>query len=151
MEWLRLELSILGSNDKENEEFNGLSLGLDVTAEKMHDVFLKNTPHFDGVKVAHNEMISAASRTIEIEKESSREMRNLSIFTNNLNVNNPNYLIPLETMNPENIIVEINQEKDMLRIIMNDLFGGNIETFLLDKDKKIKNGKWTNGFLELFY
>ena len=80
MDWERLEISILESEKDRygtdsNEEF-----GLDINAEKMHDSFLNRLTHLNDVKSSHNNMISKLAGSMEDEKVSLKEIRNLSFF-----------------------------------------------------------------------
>ena len=151
MDWERLEISILESEQDRygtdsNEEF-----GLDINAEKMHDSFLNRLTHLNDVKSSHNNMISKLAGSMEDEKVSLKEIRNLSFFKN---ISKPieiksNFLIPLESNSPKDIIVEINKKRTHLRIIVPNTFGGNVEEFLINDGIEISKGIWSKGTLEL--
>ncbi len=151
MDWERLEISILESEQDRygtdsNEEF-----GLDINAEKMHDAFLNRLTHLNDVKSSHNNMISKLAGSMEDEKVSLKEIRNLSFFKD---ISKPieiksNFLIPLESNSPKDIIVEINKKRTHLRIIVPNTFGGNVEEFLINDGIEISKGIWSKGTLEL--
>ncbi|MDC1419364.1 hypothetical protein N8653_01415 [Euryarchaeota archaeon] len=151
MDWERLEISILESEQDRygtdsNEEF-----GLDINAEKMHDSFLNRLTHLNDVKSSHNNMISKLAGSMEDEKVSLKEIRNLSFFKD---ISKPieiksNFLIPLESNSPKDIIVEINKKRTHLRIIVPNTFGGNVEEFLINDGIEISKGIWSKGTLEL--
>ncbi len=151
MDWERLEISILESEQDRygtdsNEEF-----GLDINAEKMHDSFLNRLTHLNDVKSSHNNMISKLAGSVEDEKVSLKEIRNLSFFkdiSKSIEIKS-NFLIPLESNSPKDIIVEINKKRTHLRIIVPNTFGGNVEEFLINDDIKISKGIWSQGTLEL--
>ncbi|MBT3641610.1 MAG: hypothetical protein HOD35_06170 [Euryarchaeota archaeon] len=151
MDWERLEISILESEKDRygtdsNEEF-----GLDINAEKMHDSFLNRLTHLNDVKSSHNNMISKLAGSMEDEKVSLKEIRNLSFFkdiSKSIEIKS-NFLIPLESNSPKDIIVEINKKRTHLRIIVPNTFGGNVEEFLINDDIKISKGIWSQGTLEL--
>ena len=151
MDWERLEISILESEKDRygtdsNEEF-----GLDINAEKMHDSFLNRLTHLSDVKSSHNNMISKLAGSMEDEKVSLKEIRNLSFFkdiSKSIEIKS-NFLIPLESNSPKDIIVEINKKRTHLRIIVPNTFGGNVEEFLINDDIKISKGIWSQGTLEL--
>jgi hypothetical protein len=151
MDWERLEISILESEQDRygtdiNEEF-----GLDINAEKMHDSFLNRLTHLSDVKSSHNNMISKLASSMEDEKISLKEIRNLSFFkdiSKSIEIKS-NFVIPLESNSPKDIIVEINKKHTHLRIIVPNTFGGNVEEFLINDGIKISKGIWSQGTLEL--
>jgi hypothetical protein len=96
-------------------------------------------------------MISKLAGSMEDEKVSLKEIRNLSFFKD---ISKPieiksNFLIPLESNSPKDIIVEINKKRTHLRIIVPNTFGGNVEEFLINDGIEISKGIWSKGTLEL--
>ncbi len=151
MEWERLEISILESEQDEYGSINNEDFGLDINAEKMHDSFLNGLAHLNDAKSSHNKMISKLSDSMEYDKVSSKEIRNLSYFkdiSKSIEFES-NFLIPLESNSPKDIIVEINKKNTHLRIIVPNIFGGNVEEFLINDSIKISKGVWSQGTLEL--
>lgn len=151
MDWERLEISILESEQDRYGPGSNEDFGLDNNAEKMHDSFLNGLTHLNEVKSSHNKMISKLSDSMEDKKESLKQIRNLSIFediSKSIEFKS-NFLIPLESNSPKDIIVEINEKRTHLRIIVPNTFGGNVEEFLINDSIKISKGVWSQGTLEL--
>tara|TARA_B110000967_G_scaffold209682_1_gene267038 strand:- start:1658 stop:2167 length:510 start_codon:yes stop_codon:yes gene_type:complete len=151
MDWERLEISILESEQDGYGTVSNEDFGLDINAEKMHDSFLNGLTHLNDVRSSHNEMILKLSDSIEEEKVSLKGLRNLSIFkdfSKSIEFRS-NFLIPLESNSPKDIIVEINKNRTHLRIIVPNTFGGNVEEFLINDSIKISKGVWSQGTLKL--
>jgi|TARA_B110000495_G_C22856572_1_gene499475 hypothetical protein len=153
MEWNRLELSVKDAKRSQSKMLEVSDTGLDITAEIMHDRFLNNLPHLEGVKISHMNMMSEISNMIESEKDISRENRSIELFLSDVGgtISDHNIKIPLETEFPREIIIETakGDNSNLVRIITPEIFGGIMSTFEISEDKKIIKGEWSNGFLEL--
>lgn len=151
MEWERIELSIFKNNFEEIGE-NPDIMGLEINAEKMHDIFLKTSGHLDLVKEQHSKVTMGVSNLIKNDNL-SKKATNLNFFSNGKidNISKLMHKIPIETNFPEGIIIEINNEHNLLRVLFPNMSGGEIKTFSLDDSEKIKDAKWENNLLELTY
>ncbi len=154
MEWMRLELSIEDDLNKQKSIPDISKVGLDVTAEIMHNTFLNNIPHLDEIKISHMTMMSEISDAIEGDKILSRENRSLDLFLSDVGgiLDGSKIKVPLATDFPTEIIVETcrNENTNLVRILSPEIFGGMIETFEIDKNQRISSGKWVNNLLELY-
>ena len=154
MEWMRLELSIEDDLNKQKSIPDISNVGLDVTAEIMHNSFLTSIPHLDEIKISHMSMMSEISDAIEKDKVSSRENRSLDLFLKDIGgiLDDSKIKVPLATEFPTEIIVETckNENENLVRILSPEIFGGMIETFEIGKNKKISSGRWVNNYLELY-
>lgn len=154
MEWMRLELSIEDDLNKQKSIPDISKVGLDVTAEIMHNTFLNNIPHLDEIKISHTTMMSEISDAIEGDKILSRENRSLDLFLSDVGgiLDGSKIKVPLATDFPTEIIVETcrNENTNLVRILSPEIFGGMIETFEIDKNQRISSGKWVNNLLELY-
>ena len=154
MEWMRLELSIEGDLNKHKSLPDISNVGLDVTAEIMHNSFLSGIPHLDEVKISHMSMMSEISDAIESDKISSRENRSLDLFLSDIGgiLDGSKIKVPLATEFPTEIIVEtcMNENANLVRILSPEIFGGIIETFEIGENQKISGGKWVNNILQLY-
>jgi len=154
MEWMRLELSIEDDLNKQKSIPNVSNIGLDVTAEIMHNNFLTSIPHLDEIKISHMSMMSEISDAIEKDKISSRENRSLDLFLSDIGgiLDDSNIKVPLVTEFPKEIIVETckNGNRNLVRILSPEIFGGMVETFEIGKNQKVSGGKWANNLLELY-
>ncbi|MBK63979.1 MAG: hypothetical protein CMB47_00445 [Euryarchaeota archaeon] len=154
MEWMRLELSIEDDLNTQKSIPDISNVGLDVTAEIMHNSFLNSIPHLDEVKISHMTMMSEISDAIEGDKIASRENRSLDLFLTDIGgiLEDSNIKLPLATEFPTEIIVETcrSESGNLVRILSPEIFGGMIETFEIGKNQKISGGKWANNLLELY-
>jgi len=154
MEWMRLELSIEDNLNKQKSIPDISNVGLDVTAEIMHNNFLTSIPHLDEIKISHMSMMSEISDAIEADKISSRENRSLDLFLSDIGgiLDGSKIKLPMATEFPTEIIVETcrNENTNLVRILSPEIFGGMIETFEIGENQKISGGKWANNLLELY-
>jgi hypothetical protein len=154
MEWMRLELSIEDDLNKQKSIPDISNVGLDVTAEIMHNSFLNSIPHLDEVKISHMTMMSEISDAIEGNKISSRENRSLDLFLSDVGgiLDGSKIKVPLATDFPTEIIVETcrNENTNLVRVLSPEIFGGMIETFEIGENQRISSGKWVNNLLELY-
>ena len=154
MEWSRIDIEYLDGNRSFTDELETFPLGLDGNAETSHREFLASTEIFSELRNEHSQFLNSNVNNPEKSRGKSRQLHSLSDVVDFFDGewNQSEILLPIETTEPEKIILEraesVNNE--YIRLIIPQIFGGVVNTFVLPDGINIHSVKWEQGKLKLF-
>ena len=153
MEWSKIDIEFLDINRSFTDELEEYPSGLDGNAETSHKEFIANTETFSELRREHLEFLNSNLNDTEDQKERLRNVHSISSLVDIFGGKwNPSEIsLPIETMSPENIILErrISENTEYIRLIIPEKFGGVVNTFELPNGTNISSVKWERGTLKL--
>ena len=153
MQWTRIEVDLSGLSAETDARLGVGELGLDATAENMHDEFVSSLPHLEEVQQRHESVISDLSNMIETSKSMSRNPQPVAEMLSEMggSMVSREVTIPLPTAIPEELIIEtmVDDSRNLVRLIAPERFGGVIRHFSLSDGDSIVGARWSDGKLVL--
>lgn len=138
---------IIGGDDSEAE------IGLDLTAERMHERFLAETEHLDAVRLSHERVVAEASGGINASVASVRGFDSPSLAFDQLDGSavETGFDLPLNINSLTDLSVStiLSDENRTVRIIAPERFGGLIHTLTLPPSLDVESATLNEGTLSL--
>ena len=134
-------------------EESAADLGLDLTAEAMHERFLAEMHHLDAVRHSHERIVAEASGSVDASRELARGFDSPSLSFDQLDGSASETGFELElnvqALTDLSVSTILSDENRKVRIIAPERFGGLIHTLSLPPNLDVESANLSDGILHL--